>query len=92
MAVTRIVVTDARMLADHVRRIVQAVRFETHGDQGRLVPKPACVEDRADLADDVGVFEALDAFEHVGFVEAEGFADVAEWRLHERERRLDYVE
>ena len=92
VVVAQVVVRDARMRVDELRRAVRERRVDLRRDEHRAVAERARVEDRRDLADDALVEQVLDALEHLGLVEAGEVRDGLERARVEREAALHQVE
>ena len=65
VVVAQVVVRDARVRVDELRRAVRVRRIDLGRDEHRGVAERARVEDRRDLADDPLVEQVLDALEHL---------------------------
>jgi len=75
---TQVIVADAGMLADDRGGFVHAGRVDAGGDETGFVAEAAGVEDGADLTDDFGGLEILDAVENFLFANPELLGKLAE--------------
>ena len=69
VVVAQVVVRDARVLVDDLRRAVRVLGVDLRRDEHRGVAERARVEDRRDLADDPLVQQALHAAHHLLLVD-----------------------
>ncbi len=87
----QVVVRDAGVGVDRLRRPLRVLGVDFGGDQHRLVAERAGVEDRRDLADDPAVEQPLGAGEDVVELEPRLGGDQRERLRVEREVRLQQV-
>ena len=65
LVVAQVVVRDAGVRVDDLRRPVRVLRVDLRRDEHRAVPERARVEDRRDLADDALVDQVLNPSQHL---------------------------
>ena len=90
--VAQVVVGDAGVGVDHLRRAMRVFRVDLRGHQHRAVAERPRVEDRRDVADDPMVDQALGPREHLVLRHTGRLGDAGVRAGREREAPLQQVE
>jgi hypothetical protein len=83
--------TDTGMLIDVQGALIQLVRFKGHGHQSRFVAQASGVEDGAELAQHVLLFQVGQPIYYLAFVDAHLIAQFQVGTVDERKFALNYV-
>ena len=92
IAVARVVVADARMLVDDMRRRVQLVVGKAHRHQRSLVAKPPRIKNGANLPHHILALKIPDALNHLILAQANLGGNIGIRPLNQRKARLDDVQ